>query len=151
MQTASDWRMLLHMQRNTAPAAAEAEARHDAIRRLLSRGGLIDITTTGRRTGRARRLEIVFHNIDGRLVISGMPRADRKRAWLLNLEADPRLTIHLKGTLDEDLPATARVITDPTERRAIAEWVVANAWPRQDPDAMTAYSPMIEVTLVEPV
>jgi deazaflavin-dependent oxidoreductase (nitroreductase family) len=123
--------------------------RQGAIRRLLARGGLIDITTTGRRTGRPRRLEIVFHAIDGRIVISGMPRADRKRAWLLNLEADPRLTIHLKGTLEADLAARARVVTDPAERHAIAEWIVANAWPRQDVRAMTAYAPMIEVTLDE--
>ena len=33
----------------------------------------IDITTTGRRTGEARRIEIAIHNIDGRLYISGMP------------------------------------------------------------------------------
>jgi deazaflavin-dependent oxidoreductase (nitroreductase family) len=118
-----------------------------AIERLLTRGGLIDITTTGRRTGRPRRVEIVFHNIDGRLYISGMPRADRKRAWLRNLEADPRLTVHLKGTVVADLPATARVITDPDERRAIAEWLVWNAWPRMDALAMAAHSPMIEVTL----
>jgi deazaflavin-dependent oxidoreductase (nitroreductase family) len=142
--------MLLHMQRTSESPATENDARRAAIRRFLSRGGLIDITTTGRRSGSPRRLEIVFHNLAGHLVISGMPRADRKRAWLLNLEADPRLTIHLKGALDEDLPATARVITDPTERRAVAEWIVANAWPRQDADAMTADSPMIEVTLVEP-
>jgi deazaflavin-dependent oxidoreductase (nitroreductase family) len=129
-----------------------SDARRDAaIQRLLARGGLIDITTTGRRTGRARRLEIVFHSIDGRIVISGMPRADRKRAWLLNLEADPRMTLHLKGTLEADLPATARIITDPVERRASAEWIVGNAWPRQDVAAMTAYSPMIEVTLDEAV
>ena len=122
-------------------------ARAEAISRLLARGGLIDITTTGRRSGRPRRLEIVFHNIDGRIVITGMPRADRKRAWLLNLETDPRLTIHLKGPLEADLPGTARVITDPTERRSIADWVVGNAWPRSNAEAMAAYSPMIEVTL----
>jgi deazaflavin-dependent oxidoreductase (nitroreductase family) len=118
-----------------------------AIERLLGRGGLIDITTTGRRTGRPRRVEIVFHNISGRLFISGMPRVDRKRAWLRNLEADPHLTLHLKGTVSADLPATARVITDPDERRALAEWLVGNAWPRMDALAMAAHSPMIEVTL----
>jgi deazaflavin-dependent oxidoreductase (nitroreductase family) len=117
------------------------------IERLLERGGLIDITTTGRRTGRPRRVEIVFHNIDGRLFISGMPRVDRKRSWLLNLEADPHLTLHLKGTVFADLPATARVITDPAERRQIADWLVANAWGRMEADAMAAHSPMIEVTL----
>ena len=45
----------------------------DQIRRSLSRGHRIDITTTGRRTGKPRRIEIVFHNIDGRLYISGSP------------------------------------------------------------------------------
>jgi deazaflavin-dependent oxidoreductase (nitroreductase family) len=117
------------------------------IERLLERGGLIDITTTGRRTGRARRVEIVFHNIDGRLFISGMPRVGRTRAWLRNLEADPHMTVHLKGTVDADLPATARVVTEPEERRRIADWLVANAWPRMDASAMAAHSPMIEVTL----
>jgi deazaflavin-dependent oxidoreductase (nitroreductase family) len=121
----------------------------DRIRRALSRGHLIDITTTGRKSGEARRIEIVFHNIDGRLIITGMPRADRKRAWLHNLEADSRLTLHLKGAVTADLPATARVITDPTDRRAIADWVTTHAWRNYDPIAIAEHSPMIEVTLVE--
>jgi len=119
----------------------------DQIRRALRRGHTIDITTTGRRTGLPRRVEIVFHNIDGRLVITGSPQQGRTRAWLRNLEADPRLTFHLKRAVRADLPATARVVTDETERRAIAEWVVANAWPNMDADAMTAWSPMIDVTI----
>ena len=140
--------MLLHMQQTTDARTARDTGETDAIRRFLSRGGLIDITTTGRRTSQPRRIEIVFHNIDGRLIITGQPRR-QKRAWLINLEADPRLTVHIKGPLSADLPATARVITDPVERRATAEWVVANAWHNQNVDAMTAYSPMIEVTLQE--
>lgn len=120
---------------------------NDQIRKSLARGHTIDITTTGRRTAAPRRIEIVFHNIGGRLFITGMPRADRKRAWLLNLEADPHLTLHLKGSAQADLSATARVVTDDAERRSIAEWVVANAWPNQNVDNMTAYSPMIEVTV----
>ena len=31
--------------------------------------------------------------------------------------------------------------------RAIAEWVKANAWPNQNVDALTAWAPMIEVTI----
>lgn len=121
---------------------------NDVIRRSLSRGHLIDITTKGRKSGKPRRIEIVFHNMDGRLIITGMPRADRKRAWLVNLESDPHLTVHLKGGPGQaDLPATARVITDDAERRSVAEWVVKNAWPRMDVDTMAAYSPMIEVTI----
>lgn len=139
--------MLLTMQPTTHSRPA---AETDAIRRLLARGGLIDITTTGRKTGRPRRVEIVFHNIDGRLVISGRP-SHRMRAWLLNLESDPRMTVHLKGTLRADLAAHARIISDPEDRRAIAEWIVRNAWPRMDLESMVAYSPMIDVTLEEPV
>ena len=30
-------------------------------------------TNTGQKTGTARRIEIVFHNIDGRIYISGIP------------------------------------------------------------------------------
>jgi deazaflavin-dependent oxidoreductase (nitroreductase family) len=121
----------------------------DRISRALSRGHTIDITTTGRRSGQPRRVEIVFHNVDGRLYISGSPVADRERAWLLNLAADPHMTFHLKGAVSADLPATARVITDPGERRALATWIAANAWKNQDPEVMTAYSPMIEVTILD--
>jgi len=118
----------------------------DSIRRALTEGGTIDITTTGRRSGRPRRIEIVFHVIGGRTYISGMPRADRKRRWLSNLEADPRLTVHLKRGVTADLPATARVVTDIAERRAILEHV-ARSWRRTDVDAMVAHSPLIEVTI----
>ena len=118
----------------------------DAVRRALSRGHTIDITTTGRRTGVHRQIELVFHNIDGRLVISGSPNP-RTRAWILNLLADPALTFHLKRSVQADLPATARVIDDPVERRVLAEWIVANAWPKMDLEQMVALSPMIEVTI----
>ena len=90
-----------------------------AIRAALDRGHTIDITTTGRRSHQPRRIEIVFHNIDGRLYISGIP-SRRTRAWIHNLEDDPNLTVHLKDrTATADLPATARVITDEPERRAV--------------------------------
>ena len=117
----------------------------DTIRAALDHSGVIDITTTGRRSGEARRIEIFIHNLGGRLVISGMPMPDRTRAWLHNLEADPALTIHLKGPYAvADLPATARVITDPAERRALLTGVAAN-WKRRDLDVMVEHSPLIEV------
>lgn len=118
----------------------------DRVRRALIHGHVIDITTTGRRTGAARRIEIVFHNIDGRLYITGMPRAGRTRAWLLNLETDPHLTFHLKGSTSADLPATARIITDEAERRAVFAEVV-KVWAGQDIETMTKHSPLIEVTI----
>ena len=117
----------------------------ERVRRSLTHGQVIDITTTGRRSGQPRRIEIVFHNFDGHLYISGMPRAGRTRAWIHNLEADPHLTFHLKGPVDADLPATARVITDEAERRAIFERVI-QVWKGQDLETMVRYSPLIEVT-----
>jgi deazaflavin-dependent oxidoreductase (nitroreductase family) len=117
---------------------------NEAIDAALSRGHTIDITTTGRRSGRPRRIEIVFHNIGGRVYISGIP-ARNKRDWLLNLEANPDFTFHLKGRLKADLPATARVITDETERRKVLPDVARN-WGRDDLEQMVRYSPLIEVT-----
>jgi len=116
----------------------------DAIQAALDHGHTIDITTTGRRSGKRRRIEIVFHNIDGRIFISGIPRPS-KRDWLLNLEANPRFTFHLKGRVHTDLPALARVIDDEEERRQVLPHVARN-WQRNDLDAMVRYSPLIEVT-----
>ena len=117
---------------------------NDAIDAALSRGHTIDITTTGRRSGRKRRIEIVFHNIAGRIYISGIP-AKNKRDWLLNLEANPDFTFHLKGRLKADLPATARVINDESERRDVLPYVARN-WGRNDLEQMVRYSPLVEVT-----
>lgn len=117
----------------------------DRIRRALSRGHTIDITTTGRRSGLPRRIEIVFLVFDGRIYVSGLP-SRRKRSWLANLESDSRFTFHLKGPVKADLPATARIVTEPAERQAILPRVAA-AWRRTDVDAMVQWSPLIEVRI----
>ncbi len=117
----------------------------DRVARALSRGHTIDITTTGRRTGQARRIETVFHNIDGRIVLSGMPG---KRDWYANLLADPRFTFHLKGAVKADLPATATPILEPSERLAVMSRVAHN-WGRTDIDVMMQRSPLVEVSFNE--
>ena len=116
----------------------------DGIAGALSRGHLVDITTTGRRSGKKRRIEIAFHNIGGRIYISGIPSRN-KRDWLANLEVHPDFTFHLKGRVTADLRATARVITDEAERREVLPYV-ARAWGRNDLEVMVRYSPLIEVT-----
>ena len=55
------------------------------------------------------------------------------------------LKAELEG-LRADVPATAREITDPTERRQILEQV-ARVWKRTDVETMMNYSPLIEVTV----
>ncbi len=112
----------------------------------LDRSQLIDLTTTGRQSGQARRIEVFLHNLDGRLVISGVPSRERTRAWLRNVEANPSVTLHLKQGLQADVPATARVVTDPEERKRLLVGVAAN-WGRTDLDVMQAYSPLIELSV----
>ena len=91
-------------------------------------------------------MEIVIHNFDRHLYISGMPIPSRKRGWLANVEANPRLSVHVKGAIQADLPAIARVITDADERRRVLERV-ARAWNRTDLNTMLAHSPLMELTI----
>lgn len=112
------------------------------VQRALEHGHRIDITTHGQKTGQERRIEIMFHNIGGRIVITGQP--GWPRAWLANLKADPHFTFHLKGQVVADLPAQARLIADPQERRTVLE-PIARLW-KIDLDAMVASSPLVEVT-----
>ena len=119
----------------------------EQVKEALTQGGVIDITTTGRRTGQQRRIEIAFHAFDGHVYISGYPRP-QKRRWLMNLEASPRCTFHLKGDVKADLSASARPITAEAERRVVLTKVAAS-WQRGDIDEMVRYSPLVEVTFEE--
>lgn len=117
----------------------------DRVREALEQGHRIDITTTGRRTGEPRRIELVFHNIEGRIYISGRP--GWPRSWIANLRADPSMTFHLKGSVTADLPAAARVITDRAERERVISHI-APGW-GYDPALMVASSPLIEVNFLD--
>jgi hypothetical protein len=113
-----------------------------AVRRALERGHRIDITTTGRRTGAPRRIELVFHAIDGRIYLSGRPGFPR--GWVANLRADPRMTFHLKGPIAvADLAAHGRVIDEPEERKPVLG-PIAEGW-GYDVGVMVASSPLVEV------
>lgn len=112
------------------------------IATALRAGGIIDITTTGRKSGRPRRIEIVFFNVDEHVYITGLPG---KRAWLANLIADPRMTLHLKRGMVADLPGTARIVDDEVERRTVLEQALVT-WKRQHQlEAFVADAPLIEV------
>lgn len=120
------------------------QAAHEALQKT---GSVIDITTTGRKSGEARRIEIVFHNFGGTVYISGFPRP-QKRSWLANLEANPDFTFHLRNDVKADLAATARSITDATERRSILEQVKSSqeGWKDVDIEDAVNMSPLVEVT-----
>jgi deazaflavin-dependent oxidoreductase (nitroreductase family) len=103
----------------------------------------MDITTIGRKSGIPRRIELVFHNIDGRVIVSGSPG---RRDWYANLLANPSFTFHLTGPIQADLPAVARPITEPVERRQVMERVAANWGVTDRLELFLRRSPLIEVT-----
>lgn len=109
---------------------------------VLKHGGLIDITTTGRRSGTPRRIELAYHNVGGRILLSGKPGFPR--GWVANLRAEPRFTFHLKRGVTADLPATGRVVTDLAERELLLA-PIARLW-GIDRGIMVASSPLVEVT-----
>jgi deazaflavin-dependent oxidoreductase (nitroreductase family) len=125
-----------------APAHVNPETRQ-RIEAALAMGGVIDITTRGKRSGEPRRIEIVFFNLGGRVVISGMPG---RRGWYANLLADPTLTFHLKRGVEADLPAQARPITDEAERRELLT-PITRQWRRDAQlERFVSDSPLVEIT-----
>lgn len=108
----------------------------------LARHLTIDLTTTGRRSGRPSRIEIWWFRVDGRFVITGTPGP---RDWYANVLADPRVTVHVGGL---DLPATATPVADPGFRRRVftdarTSWYSTQA----ELERLVAEAPMVEVAL----
>ncbi len=119
----------------------------EATRAELADDPTVDITTTGRRSGMARRIEIWMLDVDGRFFITGTPG---RRDWLANLRAHPHLTVHLKRHAGLDLPAVAAEVTDEPTRRQVLEHLAATWYRGQAPlDELVETAPMVEVSLVE--
>lgn len=97
----------------------------------LEAGGVCDITTTGARTGAARRIEINFLHLDGEYFITGKPGF--KRDWLANMVANPDFTLHLKHGVKADLAAKATPITDEAERSDVLYRILTQGW-SNEPD-----------------
>jgi deazaflavin-dependent oxidoreductase (nitroreductase family) len=122
----------------------------DQTSAALARDRVIDITTTGRRSGEPRRIEIWFHRVGGRYYITGTP--GHPRDWYANLVAHPEFTFHLKESATADLPATSRPVTEPAERETVLTGLLAGlggeftSKPGQEPEVWVASSPLVEVT-----
>jgi deazaflavin-dependent oxidoreductase (nitroreductase family) len=113
----------------------------------------VDITTTGRRSGRPRRIETWLYRAGESNYLSGLPGP---RSWLVNLVAEPRFTLHLKHGVRADLPAVAKIVTDEEERRRIFTGFVAdlnqpgNPARIDQPTSVEAWmqgSPLVEIAL----
>jgi deazaflavin-dependent oxidoreductase (nitroreductase family) len=115
---------------------------NEDVQRELMKGGVIDITTKGRRTGEPRRIEIRLHNIDDRLYLTGMPGP---RSWHANLRANPTFTIHLKRDLVADVMATATPVQSDDERRRVHRRILENMGKPEELDARMKSSPLMVV------
>lgn len=127
------------------------------IQKALQADRTIDIVTTGAKTGQLRRTEIWFWNINGRIIICGTPSAGgesgprARRDWLANLMVNPEFLFCLKESVQIELPARAKIITDLADRRAIMS-APETHWYRQQVgsvDELIAASPIVEVFFLE--
>jgi deazaflavin-dependent oxidoreductase (nitroreductase family) len=114
----------------------------ERIAQALARDRTIDITTTGRKSGQPRRIEIWFYRAGGRIYLSGSPG---RRSWVANLLTNPEFTFHLKDSVQADLSARARPVTDPKERRAVFTRILMDLSMSQNLEAWISGSPLIEV------
>ncbi|MDX1469714.1 MAG: nitroreductase/quinone reductase family protein [Acidimicrobiia bacterium] len=102
-----------------------------AVKEAMDRGGIADISTTGRRTGLPRRIEIYFHHFDGEYYLTGRP--GRKRDWEANIEANPEFMLHLKRGISADVPVVGETDIDAEERARILRRALIENWD-SDPD-----------------
>jgi hypothetical protein len=114
------------------------------IQAALEHDRTVDITTTGRRSGEPQRIEIWFHRVNGRTYITGLPG---RRGWYANVTSDPAFTFHLKESAQADLPAHARPVTDPNERRVVLGEILPRIGYEAKLDEWLKRSPIIEVLL----
>lgn len=109
--------------------------------------GTVELTTTGRRSGRTHRIEIWYVVIGGEVHLVGSPG---RRDWLANLRADPSATVHVGGPQPYDVVVRTTEVTDPAVRRALVPsiWAV-QPWYRTkngDIERWVADSPMVTLT-----
>ncbi|OQR62000.1 nitroreductase family deazaflavin-dependent oxidoreductase [Streptomyces maremycinicus] len=101
-----------------------------------TRERIIDITTTGRRTGRPRRIEILFYRAVGRTYLcSGT--SGRPTGWYAHLLTHPDFIFHLKHDIRADLPARALPVTDEEERRRVLVEIAADLNQPHNPGTIT--------------
>jgi len=125
-------------------AAAAAE-----LHRALDGPITVDITTTGRRSGEPRRIEIWIVKVGERILVGGTPG---RRDWIANLRADPRLVVHLKESVVADLPATATEVDDPETRREVWTHLSTNWYRGQTPlEDLIADAPLVELAFDDDV
>ena len=104
------------------------------------------LTTTGRKSGERRTSPLIFvpHG-DGWAIIASKGGAPEHPAWYLNLDADPKVEVQVKGDVYEARARTAQG----AEREQL--WAEAlKVWPSYD-DYQAKTPRQIPVVVLEPV
>ncbi len=117
---------------------ATSSAEHES----LASSRTIDLTTTGRRSGRSARIEIWWFYFEERFIITGTPG---RRDWFANVQADPAVTVHVNGA---SYPGRATVVGDRALRRRFFESSSAEVrWygSQAGLDRLVEAAPMIEI------
>lgn len=118
----------------------------DAARNAIENDRLVDITTTGRKTGRAHRKEVRLRHVDGQLYLSNNPGT---RDWAANLLANPEFTYHLKESAQVDLRVRATPVRDPGEKRALLAAILEKEDALGQLDARVAGSWLFRVDVLD--
>jgi hypothetical protein len=129
----------------------------DEIVAALLAHRIVDIVTTGARTGQPRLTEIWVTIIGGEVYLCGTPNAsdpavERKpRDWLANLIAHPSFVLRLKQDVHIDLPAEAEPIRDFALRQRILRSPQCEYYVRQSKslDHAVRDSPMVHLRFVD--
>jgi deazaflavin-dependent oxidoreductase (nitroreductase family) len=118
-----------------------------------ARARTVDITTTGAKSGRPRRIEIWFYRVDGVIYLTTQPA---KRDWYANIVANPEFTFHIAGA---DLAARGIPVTDAEAKRRVLGPIVDDLnqpsnparipQPVQPLDEWVAGSPLVRVEFAD--
>lgn len=105
---------------------------------------IVDISTTGRKSGKVHRHELWLHTSDSQFYLTGKPAP---RDWYANLLAHPHMIVHLKHDLVQDVPAFATPLTEPSERRTLLTKLLQDTPYIENLEVWVIGSPLVRVTV----
>jgi F420H(2)-dependent quinone reductase len=116
---------VLAIGRIVSPLQQELYRRTGGRLSLTGRAPVLLLTTTGRRSGKARTVPLLYHRDDDRLVICNVnPGFERPNPWTLNLRAGPHARVQIGR-------ATASVRARPASEDELGRYwpQLAKIWP----------------------
>jgi hypothetical protein len=119
----------------------------ERTRQAIARDWLVDITTTGRKSGKQHTVEVLLRQIDGQVYLSNQPGA--KRDWAANLLVNPEFTYHLKQSVKAALKAKATLIQDEATRREVYTSVLEREGRLGQVEARVHHSNLFKIDLLE--